>query len=79
VEIFASQGSPLVSTTNFATSTAGVVDTGGKFATGVNDTGGNFAAGDNDTVGKLPPVSNLALVLTIQVTNNGDNIRVLTI
>jgi hypothetical protein len=26
--------------TNFATSTAGVVDTGGKFATGINDTGG---------------------------------------
>jgi hypothetical protein len=25
---------------NFATSSAGVVDTGGKFATGVNDTGG---------------------------------------
>jgi hypothetical protein len=25
---------------NFATSTAGVVDTGGKFATGVNDTVG---------------------------------------
>jgi hypothetical protein len=35
---------PLVSTTqaeNFATGTAGVVDTGGKFATGVNNTGGN--------------------------------------
>ncbi len=31
---------------NFATSSAGVVDTSGKFATGVNDTGG-----------KLPPVS----------------------
>jgi hypothetical protein len=32
-EIFASQGAPLVSTTraaNFATGTAGVVDTGGK-------------------------------------------------
>jgi hypothetical protein len=82
VEIFASQGSLLVSTTpseNFATSTAGVVDTGGKFATGVKDTGGNFAAGDNDTVGKLPPVLNLALVLTTQVANNGDNIRFLTI
>ncbi len=26
---------------NFATGTAGVVDTGGKFATGVDDTGGN--------------------------------------
>jgi hypothetical protein len=34
---------PLVSTTpaaNFSTSSAGVVDTDGKFATGVNDTGG---------------------------------------
>ncbi len=26
---------------NFATGTAGVVETGGKFATGVDDTGGN--------------------------------------
>jgi hypothetical protein len=45
-EIFASQGAPLVSTTlvaNFATSTAGVVDTRGKFATGVNDTCRKFA------------------------------------
>jgi hypothetical protein len=53
-EIFASKDPPLVSTTPvaalppvsmtlavyFATSTSGVVDTGGKFATGVNDTGG---------------------------------------
>jgi hypothetical protein len=31
---------------NFATSSAGVVDTGGKFSTSVNDAGGN-----------LPPVS----------------------
>ncbi len=45
----ASQGAPPVSTTpatNFATSSAGVVDTGGKFFTSVNNTGG-----------KLPPVS----------------------
>jgi hypothetical protein len=28
---------------NFATSSAGVVDTGGEFATGVQDTGGKFA------------------------------------
>jgi hypothetical protein len=28
---------------NLATISAGVVDTGGKFATGVNDTGGKFA------------------------------------
>ncbi len=42
-EIFAKQGAPPVSTTpaaNFATGTAGVVDTCRKFATGVNDTGG---------------------------------------
>jgi hypothetical protein len=48
-EIFASQGAPPVSTTSaayFATSSAGIVDTGGKFATGVKDTGGN-----------LPPLS----------------------
>jgi hypothetical protein len=49
---------------NFATSFAGVVDTGGKFATGVND------AGD-----KLPPVSttlaaNLPPVSTTPVANN---------
>jgi hypothetical protein len=50
VEIFASDGAPPVLTTpaaNFATSTAGVVNTGGKFATGVNDTGHKFAAGVN--------------------------------
>ncbi len=49
MEIFASEGAPPVSTTpvpntpvanlqpaaNFATGTAGVVETGGKFATGV--------------------------------------------
>jgi hypothetical protein len=37
---------PLVSTTpaaNFATDTADVIDTGGKFATGVNSIGGRFA------------------------------------
>jgi hypothetical protein len=45
-EIFASQGAPPVSTTNFSSIFASVVDTGGKFATGVNDAGG-----------KLPPVS----------------------
>jgi hypothetical protein len=37
---------------NFATSNAGVVDTGGKFAPGVNDISGKFAAVVNDTVGK---------------------------
>ncbi len=42
---------------NFSTIFAGVVDTGGKFATSVNDTGGKFATGVNDAVGKLPPVS----------------------
>jgi hypothetical protein len=39
-EIFASQGAPPVSTVNFDTGIAGVVDTGGKFAISVNDTGG---------------------------------------
>jgi hypothetical protein len=65
----------MVSTTppaNFNTSSAGVVDTGGKFATGVNDAGG-----------KLPPVSttaatNLPLVPMTPVANNGNNIRLLT-
>jgi hypothetical protein len=42
---------------NFATSSACVVDTDGKFATGVNDTGSKFAAGVNDVLGKLPLVS----------------------
>ncbi len=49
MNLFASQGAPLVSMTpmaNFSTRFASVVDTGGKFATGVNDAGG-----------KLPPVS----------------------
>jgi hypothetical protein len=32
----------------FATSTTGVVDSGGKFATGVNDTDSKFAIGIND-------------------------------
>jgi hypothetical protein len=55
VEIFASQGAPLVLTTpaaNFATSFASVVDTGGKFATSVNNTDGKFVAGVIDTGGK---------------------------
>jgi hypothetical protein len=43
--------------TNFATSLASVVDTGGKFATGVNNTSGKFDAGISDTGGNLPPVS----------------------
>jgi hypothetical protein len=73
-EIFASQVHPRYQrpVANFATSFAGVVDTGGKFATGVND------AGD-----KLPPVSttlaaNLPPVSTTPVANNGNNIRLLT-
>jgi hypothetical protein len=37
----------------FATDTAGVVDTGGKFATGVVDTGDKFAAGINGTDGNV--------------------------
>ncbi len=46
---------PPVSTTlaaNFATSTAGIVDTGGKFSNGVNHTGRKFAASVNDIGGK---------------------------
>jgi hypothetical protein len=35
------------------TSSAGVVDTGGKFATGVNDTSSKFAADVNNAGGKL--------------------------
>jgi hypothetical protein len=85
-EIFASQSAPPVSTTpvvNFATSSAGVVDTRGKFATGVKDTGGKFVTGVNDAGGKLPPVSttpeaNLPPVSTTPVANNGNNIRLLT-
>jgi hypothetical protein len=47
---------PLVSTTpaaNFATDTADVIDTGGKFATGVNSIGGRFATNIKDTSGKF--------------------------
>jgi hypothetical protein len=47
---------PLVITTpaaNFATSSAGVVDTGGKFATGVNYTSGKFAPSVDDACGKF--------------------------
>jgi hypothetical protein len=33
---------------NFATSSAGVVDAGGKFATGVNNTSDKFSTGVND-------------------------------
>jgi hypothetical protein len=50
---------PPVSTTpaaNFATSSAGVVDTGGKFATSVNDTGSKIATGVNYAGGNLPLV-----------------------
>ncbi len=43
--------------TSFAISFAGVVDTGGKFATGVNDTGSKFATSVNNTGGNLPPVT----------------------
>jgi hypothetical protein len=67
----------------FATCSAGVVDTSGKFATGVNDTGGKFATSVNDAGGKLPPVSttpaaNMPLLSMTPVANNGNNIRLLT-
>ncbi len=45
---------------NFATSTAGVVNTGSTFSTSVNDIDGKIATGVNDTVGKLLPVSTTA-------------------
>jgi hypothetical protein len=81
-KIFASQGAPPVSTTpvaNFATSSAGVDDAGGKFATGVNDTSSKFVTSVNDAGGKLPTVSttpetNLPPVSTTPVANNGNNI-----
>jgi hypothetical protein len=57
---------------NFATSTAGVVDTGGKFTASVYDTGSKFSAGVNATGGKLPRVS------TTPVANLANNIRLLT-
>jgi hypothetical protein len=37
---------------NFATGTAGVVDTDGKISTSDNNTSSKFAAGVNDTGGK---------------------------
>jgi hypothetical protein len=43
----------LIAAVNFATSTAGAVDTGGKFATGVNYTGGTFVISVNETGGKI--------------------------
>jgi hypothetical protein len=55
-EIFTSQGAPPISTTpaaNFATSSAGVFDTGGKFATSVHGTSGKFATGINNTGSKF--------------------------
>jgi hypothetical protein len=84
-EIFASQGTPPVSTTlaaklppvsttpaaNFATSFASVVDTGGKFAAGVNATGGNLPPVSKTPAANLPPVS------MTPVANNGNNIRLL--
>ena len=85
-KIFASQGAPPASATqvaNFATSSAGVDDAGGKFATGVNDASSKFATGVNDAGGKLPTVSttpetNLPPVSTTPVANNGNNIGLLT-
>jgi hypothetical protein len=62
----------MIPAATFTTSSAGVVDTGGKFATCVNDTGGKFAAGVNDADGKLPPVS------TTPVANNGNKVRLHT-
>jgi hypothetical protein len=63
-----------VSTTpvsDFATSFASVVDTGGKFATAVNDTSGNLSPVSTTPAANLPPVS------MTPVANNGNNIRLL--
>ncbi len=43
---------------NFATSSAGIVDTGGKFATSVNYTGGKFAPSADDTGSKFAIIVN---------------------
>jgi hypothetical protein len=75
VEIFLSQGAPPVSTTpaaNFATSTAGVVDTIGKFVDDVNNTGDKLPAVS------MTPAANLPAVSLTTVANNGNNIRPLT-
>jgi hypothetical protein len=53
---------PQVSTTseaNFATCSACVVDTGGKFATSVNDTDGKLPPVSTTPVANLPPVSTI--------------------
>jgi len=74
---------------NFATLTTGVVENCGKiatavnntsvkFATAVNDTSGKFAAGVHDTCGKLPPVSTTPAANFPLLSNNGNNIRLLT-
>ncbi len=44
-------------TTVVNSGTAGVVDTGGKFATGINDSKGKYSPGVNGTGGKLPLAS----------------------
>ncbi len=64
----------MVSTTpvNFAPDTAGVVHTGGKFATGVNEIPRKFAASVNNTGDKLSPVS------TTPLSTNRINIRLPT-
>jgi hypothetical protein len=66
---------PPVSTTpaeNFATGTAGVIYTGGKFFTSVNDTGGNLPLVSMTLKVNLPPVS------TTPMANNWNNITLLT-
>ncbi len=64
---------------NFATSTIGVVDTGGKFATGGNNTGGKVDACVNVTGGKLPLISTTpAAMMSMTLVANGNNIRLLT-
>jgi hypothetical protein len=55
-----------------ATSTADVVDTGGKFETSVNDPVANLQPVSTTPVEKLPPLSKTL------AANNGSNIRLLT-
>ncbi len=66
MEEFTSQGAPPVA--NFASGTAGVFDTSGKFSIDVKDTCGKFPPISMTLVVNLPPVS------MTRVANNGNNI-----
>jgi hypothetical protein len=66
-------GNKFVTSSKFATGTAGVIDTGGKFATSVNVSGGKLSLVST----KL--AVNLQLVSTTPVANIMNNIRLLTL